>query len=170
MQDLAGAWTGERAPVRLHPRMTAARPPARSPGQVRVAARRPGTLVGGRRPYRPDRPRTFGVARVAVQTRTIVSPGTSTKSSSWVTTGTRSEMAVAAIQESLIGIRFCMSRSRTRRRAQASATDWSTGRGSKASASLNVASRRSRVSRSTAANTPRAQLADGDHGDGQLVG
>ena len=81
-------------------------------------------------------------------------PGTSTKSSSWVTTGTPSDMAVAAIQESLTGIRFCASRSKTRRRAQASAAGWSTGNGSRASASTNVASRRSRVSTSTADSTP----------------
>jgi len=63
-------------------------------------------------------------------------------------------MAVAAIQESLTGIRLPVSRKRTRSRAQVSATGWSTGSGSSVSASLKVASRRSRVSTSAAANTP----------------
>ena len=46
---------------------------------------------------------------------------------------------MAAIQESLTGIRLPVSRNSTRSRAQASATGWSTGSGSSVSASVKVA-------------------------------
>ena len=76
------------------------------------------------------------------------------KSWSWVTTGTSEAMAVAAIQESLIGI-FCpLSRRATRSFAHAAATSLSIGIGSSASAATSVDRRRSRVLVVLAASTP----------------
>lgn len=87
-------------------------------------------------------------------TWTTASSGRAGKSASWVTTGTSRLIAVAAIQESLTGIRRPLSRRSNLRRAQLAATPSSTGTGPSANTVVSVDSRRSRVAVSPAARTP----------------
>ena len=100
-------------------------------------------------------PSEDGVPPLATpHTRVTLSPSMSGKSSSCVTKAMSCANAVAAIQESLTGMRRPESRSSTRRRPHSAATASSTGMGLSSSAAVRVARRRSRVWIVLATRTP----------------
>ena len=99
------------------------------------------------------------------QSLMTVRPSTTSKSSSWVATGSPCANAVAAIHESLTGIRRPLSRSCARSLAQLTDTASSTDSVFLVNARARVSSRSARSSESRALKHPGTQLTHRDGAD-----